>query len=127
MVLMTKNRKVLIAEDDDSIARLYTIYLETQDFEVKRAANGQEAIDMIASFHPDVVLLDIMMPEKSGFDVLEELRGDNKEVPLPIIMFTALAQDSEKQKAFAYGVKAYLVKSQVVISEVAEKIDEILT
>lgn len=124
---MANKKKVLIAEDDDSIARLYTVYLETKDFEVQRAQNGQEAIDMIAHDKPDVLLLDIMMPGKSGFDVLEEIKNAEGRTPLPTIMFTAISQESEKDKALKYGVVDYLVKSQVVISDVADTIDKVLS
>lgn len=123
---MAHNTKVLIAEDDDSIAHLYTVYLETKNYEVRRAVDGKNALEMIAEVAPDVLLLDIMMPEKSGFDVLEEIKDENGKVPFPVIMFTALSQDVEKKRALEYGVSAYLVKSQVVISDVAEEIERIV-
>lgn len=123
---MSQTKKILIAEDDDSIAHLYTVYLETKGYQVVRAEDGQKALDLLATEKPDLLLLDIMMPQKSGFDVLEEIKGDDGKAPLPVIMFTAISQDAEKHRAADYGVKGYLVKSQVVISDVAEQIEKIL-
>ena len=122
---MIKPAKVLIAEDDDSISRLYQTYLEAHSFTVQRAQNGVEALEQIQSFKPDVLLLDIMMPEKNGFDVLEELHNNNNK--LPVIVFTALSSEEEKKKALDYGVKAYFVKSQVIMSDILDKINEIVS
>lgn len=121
---MIKSAKVLIAEDDDSIARLYQTYLEAHSFTIQRAQDGDEALEQIQSFKPDVLLLDIMMPEKNGFDVLEELKSSNNK--LPVIVFTALSSEDEKKKALDYGVKAYFVKSQVIMSDILDKINEIV-
>ncbi len=122
---MAHKTNILIAEDDDSIAHLYTVYLETKNYEVRRAVDGKQALEMIAQATPDVLLLDIMMPEKSGFDVLEEIKNEDGKVPFPVIMFTALSQEVEKKRALEYGVSGYLVKSQVVISDVADEIERI--
>lgn len=121
---MAKSLKVLIAEDDDSIARLYQTYLEAYDIAVERANDGNEALEKIQSFKPDVLLLDIMMPGKDGFDVLKELSDNNNK--LPVIIFTALSSEDEKKRALDYGVKAYFVKSQVIMSDVLDKINEIV-
>lgn len=121
---MIKSTKVVIAEDDDSIARLYKTYLEAHGFTVQHAQNGNEALEQIESFKPDVLLLDIMMPDKNGFDVLEGLRTSNNK--LPVIVFTAISSEDEKKKALDYGVKAYFVKSQVIMSDILDKINEIV-
>ena len=123
---MSKQVKVLIVEDNDSIANLYKVYLESANFVSKRTADGQEALTEIPNFQPDIIILDVMMPNKSGFDVLEELRAKPETADLPVIMFTALNQSKDQQRAEALGVKAYLVKSQVVISDIVETINGIL-
>jgi DNA-binding response OmpR family regulator len=73
-------------------------------------------------YHPDLILLDAMMPKVSGFDVLDILRNTPETANLRIIMLTALSQDSDKERAQSLGVDDYLVKSQVVIADVVERI-----
>lgn len=126
MYVMTKQTKVLIVEDNDSIADLYNVYLESASFQIKRSVDGEQALVDIADFQPDILLLDAMMPKKGGFEVLEELRAKPETENLPVIMFTALNQPKDQQRAEALGVKAYLVKSQVVISDIVDTINDVL-
>lgn len=126
MYVMTKQIKVLIVEDNDSIADLYNVYLESASFQIKRSVDGEQALVDIADFQPDILLLDAMMPKKGGFEVLEELRAKPETEHLPVIMFTALNQPKDQQRAEALGVKAYLVKSQVVISDIVDTINDVL-
>ena len=126
MYVMTKQIKVLIVEDNDSIADLYNVYLESASFQIKRSVDGEQALVDIADFQPDILLLDAMMPKKGGFEVLEELRAQPETEHLPVIMFTALNQPKDQQRAEALGVKAYLVKSQVVISDIVDTINNVL-
>ena len=126
MYVMTKQIKVLIVEDNDSIADLYNVYLESASFQIKRSVDGEQALVDIADFQPDILLLDAMMPKKGGFEVLEELRAQPETEHLPVIMFTALNQPKDQQRAEALGVKAYLVKSQVVISDIVDTINKVL-
>jgi CheY-like chemotaxis protein len=76
------------------------------------------------SYKPDLVLLDVMMPKVSGFDVLDILRNTPETANLKVIMLTALSQDSDKQRAEALGADDYLVKSQVVIADVVDRIKQ---
>lgn len=116
---MSKQIKVLLADDDDSIAKLYTIYLQTKNYIVERAHNGIEALELVDSFQPDIILLDIMMPQKSGLEVLKELKSNQTTKNIPVVMFTAISQDHEKKQAHELGAKGYVVKSQIVMSDVA--------
>jgi two-component system phosphate regulon response regulator PhoB len=119
-----KQKKILLVEDDDSLASVYQMRLEAEGFIVKRAANGEEALAAAVAFFPDLVLLDVMMPKVSGFDVLDIMRNTPETANLKVIMLTALSQESDKQKAKDLGVDDYLVKSQVVISDVVQKVKE---
>jgi DNA-binding response OmpR family regulator len=118
----THPKRVLFVEDDDALASVYIVRLEAEGFEVQRVANGEDALASAISFKPDLVLLDVMMPKVSGFDVLDILRNTPETANLKIIMLTALSQDSDKKRAEALGVDDYLVKSQVVISDVIQRI-----
>jgi DNA-binding response OmpR family regulator len=118
----TRKRKILLVEDDDALANVYIMRLEAENFDAKRVANGEDALAMAREYKPDLVLLDVMMPKISGFDVLDILRNTPDTANLKIIMLTALSQDSDKERAQGLGVDDYLVKSQVVISDVMDRI-----
>ncbi|HVW23639.1 MAG TPA: response regulator [Candidatus Saccharimonadales bacterium] len=115
-------KRILLVEDDDALASVYTSRLQTEGFDVRRVANGEEALAAATSYKPDLVLLDVMMPKVSGFDVLDILRNTPETANLKIIMLTALGQESDKARATGLGADDYLVKSQVVIADVVERI-----
>lgn len=115
-------KRILLVEDDDALANVYLMRLQAEGFEVRRVANGEDALADAISFKPDLVLLDVMMPKVSGFDVLDILRNTPDTANLKVIMLTALSQESDKQRAETLGVDDYMVKSQVVIADVIERI-----
>lgn len=116
------SKKILLVEDDDALANVYMMRLQAEGFEVTRVANGEDALEVAKDTKPDLVLLDVMMPKVSGFDVLDILRNTPDTANLKIIMLTALSQESDKQRAQGLGVDDYLVKSQVVITDVIDRI-----
>lgn len=115
-------KRILFVEDDDALANVYLVRLQGEGFEVQRVANGEDALASAVSFKPDLVLLDVMMPQISGFDVLDILRNTPETANLKVIMLTALSQESDKKRAQDLGVDEYLVKSQVVITDVIDRI-----
>jgi DNA-binding response OmpR family regulator len=115
-------KKLLLVEDDDALASVYMMRLKSEGFDIRRVANGEDALAAAREQKPDLVLLDVMMPKVSGFDVLDILRNTPETANLKIIMLTALSQESDKQRAQGLGVDDYLVKSQVVISDVVDRI-----
>lgn len=119
---LQKQHRILLVEDDDALASVYITRLQAENFDVRRVANGEDALATALSYHPDLVVLDVMMPKVSGFDVLDILRNTPETADLKIIMLTALSQESDKERAQALGVNDYLVKSQVVIADVVERI-----
>ena len=119
---MAKNNKILLVEDDDGLANVYKTRLEAEGFDVKRVANGEDALASALEFKPDLILLDVMMPKVSGFDVLDILRNTPETAQVKVVMLTALSQETDKQKADKLGADDYLVKSQVVIADVVERI-----
>lgn len=116
------HKKILLVEDDDGLAAVYQTRLEAEGFTIKRVPNGEDALAAAVEFHPDLILLDAMMPKVSGFDVLDILRNTPETANVRIIMLTALSQDTDKERAESLGVDEYLVKSQVVIADVVERI-----
>ncbi len=119
-------KKILLVEDDDALASVYTTRLDAEGFSIKRVPNGEEALAATLEFRPDLILLDVMMPKVSGFDVLDILRNTPETANVKVIMLTALSQESDKQRALDLGVDDYLVKSQVVIADVVDRIRQLL-
>src|SRR4051812_10163687 len=115
-------KKILLVEDDDALANVYVMRLKGEGFNVVRVANGEDALAAAKEHKPDLVVLDAMMPKVSGFDVLDILRNTPETANLKIVMLTALSQETDKQRANGLGVDDYLVKSQVVISDVIDRI-----
>lgn len=115
-------KRILLVEDDDNLASVYTTRLQAEGFDVRRVGNGEDALSTALNYKPDLVLLDVMMPIVSGFDVLDILRNTPETANLKIIMLTALSQESDQERAKALKVDDYLIKSQVVISDVIERI-----
>lgn len=120
-------KRILFVEDDDALASVYLVRLEAEGFEIQRVANGEDALAAAITFKPDLVLLDVMMPKISGFDVLDILRNTPETANLKVIMLTALSQESDKKRAKDLGVDDYLVKSQVVITDVIDHIKKHLS
>lgn len=116
--------KILLVEDDEGLAQVYKARLEAEGFEVAHCGDGEAALSQTMSFKPDLILLDVMMPKISGFDVLDILRNTPETAKVKIIILTALSQPADQAKAKELGVDDYLVKSQAVISDVVDRIKQ---
>lgn len=119
---MDVKKKILLVEDDETLALVYKSRLDIEGFETEGVYNGEEALAAALKFRPDLILLDAMMPKISGFDVLDILRNTPETANIRVIMLTALSQPKDKERAEALGVNDYLVKSQVVIGDVVERV-----
>lgn len=119
---MDAKKKILLVEDDTALAAVYRSRLELEGFEIREVNNGEDALSAAIEFKPDLILLDAMMPKISGFDVLDILRNTPDTTNIRVIMLTALSQPKDKERAEALGVDDYLVKSQVVIGDVVERV-----
>ena len=115
-------KKILLVEDDTTLAGVYRSRLELEGFITEEVNDGEKALSKIIEFKPDLVLLDAMMPKISGFDVLDIIRNTPETVNTRVIMLTALSQPKDKERAEGLGVDEYLVKSQVVIGDVVDRI-----
>ena len=118
----TTKKKILLVEDDASLASVYLERLEAEGFDIRHVANGEDALSNAIEYKPDLILLDVMMPKISGFDVLDILRNTPETTNVRIVMLTALSQDKDRDRAKELGVDDYLVKSQVVIADVVDRI-----
>ncbi len=114
--------KILLVEDDIGLATVYKARLEAEGFEVYHCDNGEAALTDAIKHKPNLIILDVMMPKISGFDVLDILRNTPETASIKVVMLTALSQPKDIEKAKQLGADDYLVKSQVVIADVIERI-----
>jgi two-component system phosphate regulon response regulator PhoB len=119
---MNDKKKILLVEDDEALANVYKSRLDIEGFDTHWVGNGEDALAAATSYKPDLILLDAMMPKISGFDVLDILRNTPETANIHVIMLTALSQAKDKERAESLGVDDYLVKSQVVIGDVIERV-----
>jgi two-component system response regulator TrcR len=105
---MSQKIKLLLAEDEPSLAQIIKESLETREFEVFLAENGVKALQLYHQHHPDILVLDVMMPFKDGFTLAKEIREENKQVP--IIFLTAKSQTKDVLEGFSHGGNDYLKK-----------------
>lgn len=119
---MDTKKKILLVEDDTALAGVYSSRLDIEGFDVRAVNNGEDALSAAIDYKPDLILLDAMMPKISGFDVLDILRNTPETTNIRVIMLTALSQPKDMERAEALGVDDYLVKSQVVIGDVIDRV-----
>jgi len=103
-------RKILTCDDEKHIVRLIQVNLERSGYEVIAAYNGAECLEAVKAETPDLIILDVMMPEMTGFEVLEKLKADPTTENIPVIMLTARAQDADVLRGWQSGVETYLTK-----------------
>lgn len=120
-----RKKKILIIEDNADIIELYRIYFEQAGFQVLIGVDGLQGIVALLDQKPDIILLDIMMPQMNGFEVLEAIKFQSS-IETPIVVCSNLSQESDKQKALEMGVKAYITKSDYEVPEIVKKTQEIL-
>jgi len=114
--------RILLVEDDLALAQAYQIRMEAEGFDVHHCPDGEKALAEALEYQPDLILLDIMMPKISGFDVLDILRNTKETAHTKIIILTALSQPSDHQRAHDLGADDFMVKSQAVIADVMKRI-----
>lgn len=119
--------KILLVEDDFSLRDIYSARFMAEGYEVVTASDGEEALAAAVREKPSLIVLDVMMPKISGFDVLDILRSTTETASVKVIMMTALSQDSDRARGEALGISKYLVKSQVTLEDVVTAVKAALT
>ncbi|TMG74884.1 MAG: response regulator [Betaproteobacteria bacterium] len=104
------SRRVLIVDDEPNIVTSLEFLMRGDDYEVLVARNGEEALQLAESFRPDIVVLDVMMPQRSGFEVCQKIRENPVLGDVKIVMLTAKGRDVEKEKGLYLGANAYITK-----------------
>ncbi len=120
--------KLFLAEDDPLMGRMYERAFRLGGYELVMAHDGEEAIETLKKLDPapTVAIIDVMMPKKSGFDVLREMKADPKLKDIPVVLLTNLAGQADAEKGLGLGAVTYLIKSQYSPKEVIDKISEII-
>jgi len=112
--------KVLLIEDDLPMVKMYNTKLEKENFETQVAYTGEEGLEKIKEWSPDLVVLDLMIPKIGGMEVLEKLRADPKTKNLPVMVLSNLSQERDITRSRELGVKDYIIKANYTPSQVVE-------
>ncbi len=117
-------KKLLLVEDDPFLSSLLKARLAKEGFVVAYAADGEEALEMLRKDKPDLVLLDLILPKKSGFEVLEIMRDDPRLVKLPVMIVSNLGQESDIARGKELGAVAYFIKAKTSIDILSKEISD---
>ena len=105
-----KQVTILVVDDEATLRKLMQFHLQPHGFRVLIAANGKEAVEILARETPDLAIVDVMMPDMSGYDLTRHIRADSRTAPMPVILLTALSNVKEKVEGFQAGADDFLVK-----------------
>lgn len=123
---MPENQKILIVEDDSFLQQMYASKLKLEGYRVIAAFDGEKALREAKAELPDLILLDLVLPKKSGQDVLRELKLDPDTARIPVIVLSNLGQKKDINLCFSFGAEDYLIKAHFIPSEVIDKIKKTL-
>jgi len=120
------SKKILVVEDDSMISSMYKTKFEVDGFDVFVADNGVLGLELAKKEKPDIIMLDIILPQLDGFSVLEQIKQDKTIKDTPVIMLTNLGTEEDKKKGEKMGALDYLVKASLTPGQVSEKIKQAL-
>ena len=123
--MKAQRQHILLAEDEENIAFSLSFILERAGYEVSVTADGANVSAMARSIRPELIILDIMLPNRSGFDILPEIRGAKSTKSIPVLVLSAKGQDRDIRRALDAGARAYLTKP-FSNAEVVQKVQELL-
>lgn len=119
-------RKILIIEDDGFLASIYAQKLELEGFEVAFATNGEDGLKLAQKDKPDLILLDLLMPQMDGFEVLEKAKADPAIKDVKVLVLSNLGQKEDVDRCMKLGAAGYLIKAHALPEETVKRIKEIL-
>jgi len=119
-------KKILFIEDEPIIQKAISRFLEQEGYEVKNALDGELGLKIAKKMIPDLILLDLILPKKNGFEVLKELKKDELTKNIPVIALTNLEESDNIEKVLSLGASAYLIKANYKLEEIVEKIKQVL-
>lgn len=123
----TKLMRVLLVEDEPALRDIYATKLRMEGFDVLEAADGVEGLDKASHDSPGIILLDVILPIKNGFEVLKDLKANPKTAHIPVVVLSNLGQDYEVKQGMALGAECFLTKANItparMVSEIRKVID----
>ena len=122
MPALSTKKKILIVEDEEMLSEMYQEVFEKEGFDVVTASTGKEAVKVAQEAKPDFVLLDILLPEENGIYFLEQRKLQPSLSAIPVLAFSNFDESNIKKRAFALGVKDYLIKTNYIPQEVVNKV-----
>jgi CheY-like chemotaxis protein len=123
---MEDKKIILVIEDEDALQDAIRIKLESAGYQVVSATTAEEAFELLATVHPDLIWLDLLLPGMGGFQFLEQVRKDTQWRDLPVIVVSVSASPEKIQRAFQLNVIDYIVKSQYRLEDIIKKINNLL-
>jgi len=123
---MDEKKKILIVEDDVFVRDIYDMKFQQEGFDVVLAVDGLEALQLLEELIPDIILLDMMMPQMDGMEVLKKIKEHEIWKHIPVIMLTNISDKEKVDEAMCQGSVDYLIKSHFTPSEVVSKVDSVL-
>ena len=117
--------KIAIIEDDPTISQMYRMKFEADGFDVRMAGNGKIGVELVKTFKPDIILLDIQMPEMDGAEALKHIRADSHSKDTPVIILTNLGEEEAPSEMRSLGISSYIVKANNTPRQVVTHVKEI--
>ena len=121
------SQKILIIEDDRFLRKIYKNKLEAEGYEVSEAIEGEEGVHKAISESPDLIILDLMLPRKDGFDVLTDIKKEDQTKDIPVIILTVLGQESDIKRGLDLGATNYLIKGQTDLNQVVKVVKQTIS
>lgn len=118
--------KIAIIEDDPTIGQMYRMKFEADGFDVQLADNGEQGVEMVEHFIPDIILLDIQMPKMNGAQALAQIRQQAWGAAIPVIILTNLGEEEAPKELRSLGIEGYIVKAEVTPRQVVQRVKEAL-
>ncbi len=121
-----KGQKIIVAEDDKFMAKVYREKLRDEGYDVEIAYDGEESLEKVNKFKPNLVILDMIMPKRNGFEVLKAIKDNPETKAIPVIILSNLGQLSDSDKGKQLGAIDYIIKGEESFKSVMEKVKKYL-
>lgn len=118
--------KIAILEDDPTISQMYRMKFEATGFDVQLASDGERGVALVEDFRPDLILLDMQMPRKNGYEALKEIRATDWGKSIPVIVLTNMGEEESPKELRSLGIESYIVKADLTPSQVVERVKNTL-
>src|SRR3989338_6667869 len=119
-------KKIVVAEDDQFLSNAYRVKLTKEGFEVKMVGDGQELMNLLKTYRPDIIILDLLMPVKDGFEAIKEIKASPALKNIPVIIASNLGQKNDIDQGRPLGASDYIIKSDLSLEDLVAKIKSLL-